>query len=105
MLSVSNILLPVDFSESSVAAARYARRFAEKFNAAVTVLHVAQPVESALGLEGGPAVVEFLESRCRGLRAQVENLCRSEFGHLRCTPIVIDGDPATTIVHYAHNHN
>ena len=43
-LQLKRILVPVDFSEPSEKALRYAGKFAEQFGAAVTLLHVIQPM-------------------------------------------------------------
>ena len=43
-LQLKRILVPVDFSEPSEKALRYAAKFAEQFGADVTLLHVIQPV-------------------------------------------------------------
>ena len=49
MIPPKHILLPVDFSERSVDAAREAEVLARHFRSGVTVLHVADPGESELG--------------------------------------------------------
>lgn len=43
-LNLRQILVPVDFSEPSKAALLYALRFAKRFGAKLTVIHVAQPI-------------------------------------------------------------
>lgn len=43
-LALKNILVPVDFSESSRKAVRYATCFARQFNAQMLLLHVVEPV-------------------------------------------------------------
>ena len=44
MLSISRILVPVDFSDRCLAILPYARAIALRFNAEVTLLHVFNPV-------------------------------------------------------------
>lgn len=43
-IALKNILVPVDFSESSRKAVRYATSFARQFSAQVLLLHVVEPV-------------------------------------------------------------
>lgn len=43
-LNIRRILVPVDFSEPSRKALRYARPFAEQFGARLTLLHVMEPI-------------------------------------------------------------
>ncbi|MGE5316209.1 MAG: universal stress protein, partial [Acidobacteriota bacterium] len=42
-LSLKKILVPIDFSEYSKKALRYAFRFAEQFSASLTLLYVVEP--------------------------------------------------------------
>jgi nucleotide-binding universal stress UspA family protein len=43
-LQLKHLLVPVDFSEPSEKALKYATRFAEQFGSTVTLLHVIQPM-------------------------------------------------------------
>ncbi|MCX6622007.1 MAG: universal stress protein, partial [Acidobacteria bacterium] len=43
MFTLRRILLPIDFSERSLAAARYAEVLARRFQARLTLLHVLPP--------------------------------------------------------------
>ena len=43
MKSLAKILLPVDFSERSLGAARYAKTLADRFHSELTLLHVLTP--------------------------------------------------------------
>ncbi len=44
LIHIGSILVPIDFSEPSRNALRYARRFAEQFGAKITLLFVNEPV-------------------------------------------------------------
>jgi universal stress protein A len=46
VVNIRSILVPVDFSEPSIRALRFAIRFAERFAATITLLHVVEPVAS-----------------------------------------------------------
>ena len=68
-LSLKNILVPLDFSEFSLKALRYAVPFAHQFGATLTLLHVVElpaysselPYPPALPLEDHDTVVRQLE--------------------------------------------
>ena len=62
MISLKNILLPTDFSETSLAAAEYAVAFARQFSAKLHILHVIEePVATIPLLEtyGAPSKEEY----------------------------------------------
>jgi universal stress protein A len=44
LTQIKKLLVPVDFSEPSQKAVKYAERFAEQFGASVTLVHVIEPV-------------------------------------------------------------
>ena len=107
MRSLSKILLPVDFSERSVGAARYARCLAEHFRSQLILLHVVPPSVYDVGcLEGGGVVAGDLgvlrtEQACRDLDAFLS----ADLGDVDVQRTVLEGDPAPAIVDFAHcNH-
>ena len=91
MISPKHILLPVDFSERSVDAAREAEVLARHFHCCVTVLHVADPHENEFGrFEPG------------GVKAQeLEKVLAHDFTGASISRIVREGDPAEEIVGFA----
>jgi nucleotide-binding universal stress UspA family protein len=62
MISLKNILLPTDFSETSLAAAEYAVELAKRFSSKIHLLHVIEePIATIPLLEtyGAPSKAEF----------------------------------------------
>ncbi len=64
-LPLKQILVPVDFSEYSEKAVKYAAKFAEQFGANVTLLHVIQPVVYPADFGYPPTVVDTLDETVR----------------------------------------
>jgi len=74
MRSGSSILLPVDFSERSAPAARYARSLAAQFHSPVILLHVLQPLQLEFGAAdiSGYMVADLFENRVREAKRELE---------------------------------
>lgn len=107
MRLLSRILLPIDFSERSLAAARCSRRLAEHFGAEVTLLHVLPPPQYEFGaLEvGGVMIAEAHKIRAERAAGQLESFRNAELAGLNTRQIVLEGDPATRIVDFAQSEN
>jgi nucleotide-binding universal stress UspA family protein len=105
MAWLDRILLPVDFSERSVGAARYAAAVARHFDSSITLLHVMQPPHYELAaLEvGGPMLSELFATRTVQMRKEIETFLEAEFSGVRTERVVLEGDPAGLIVEYAHD--
>lgn len=58
VLRLQRILVPVDFSDHSRKAVRYAARFAEQFGASLVLVHVAEPVRYPESVIIPPAMEE-----------------------------------------------
>jgi nucleotide-binding universal stress UspA family protein len=104
MQSLSRILLPVDFSERSVGAARYARLLAGPSHCETILLHVVPPVQFQLGpVEmAGVTVAELYRSQIELLQRELGALRDSELAGLRVRTALLEGDPASRIVEFAH---
>ena len=91
MAPFGKLLLPVDFSERSLDAARQAEVLARHFHSDVTVLHVVDPYEQESGrFEPG------------GVKAhELETLLARDFTGASITQIVRDGNPAREILDFA----
>ncbi|MFB3826991.1 MAG: universal stress protein [Bryobacteraceae bacterium] len=104
MQPLARILLPVDFSERSLGAARCARRLAERFHAELILLHVLTPPHYEFGaLEiGGSMLTELYV--CRSVQAEKElaAFLPDAPGAAPARRVVLEGDPARKIVEYAH---
>jgi nucleotide-binding universal stress UspA family protein len=107
MSTLTKILLPVDFSESSVVAARHAAAIARHFQAEVMLLHVNEisvlyPPAGPLdyGISNYDAVMaEYKDSR----KALLDSFARDELEGVRARRVVCSGDPAKVIVDVAHS--
>jgi nucleotide-binding universal stress UspA family protein len=95
MFPLAHILLPVDFSDRSLEAARQAEVLARHFHSEVTVLHVVDPQEQESGhFEPGGAKV-----------SELETLLARGSGGTAIRRIVCDGDPTRNILDFTTSHN
>ncbi len=68
-IRLKKILVPVDFSEYSIKALRYAARFAEQFGASLVLVHVVEPVHYPESIIIPPAMEEANRERLKLARA------------------------------------
>lgn len=105
MRSLARVLLPVDFSERSLGAARYARVLAAHFGSQLILLHALPPPAYEFGaLEIGGSMLNELYL-CRSVQAENElkGFLVDELAGLDVRRVVVEGDPARKIVEFAHN--
>lgn len=103
MSGFKHILFPVDFSERSCAAGPFIEAMANRFDAKVTLISVAQPVYyTGLGDPGGPVMVGT-ESLLLDLEERLSCAFTREYAHLRVTRVAEIGDPARVITQFAHS--
>jgi nucleotide-binding universal stress UspA family protein len=100
---LQKILLPVDFSERSACAGRYARGLAARFGAQVLLLHVLTPPceFGEMGI-GGAALAEMYSARRRQAAEDLESYMARELAGVDARRTVLEGEPATRIVELAH---
>jgi nucleotide-binding universal stress UspA family protein len=91
MVSLANILLPVDFSERSLDAARQAEVLARHFQVEVTILHVVDPHEQEFG-HFEPGGVKLSE---------LQRLLARDFTGISISQVIRDGNPAQQILDFA----
>jgi nucleotide-binding universal stress UspA family protein len=105
MLSLPRIIAPVDFSERSPGAARYAGRLACHFHSELTLLHVMEPsVYEVSAYEfTGPVSTTSAEERKSEAEALLANFLPGEFRNMNVRRVVLTGDPAGEIVSFAHS--
>jgi nucleotide-binding universal stress UspA family protein len=105
MVPLSKILLPVDFSERCLGAARYAVSLASRFQAEIVLLHVVEPLRYDFGeLEfAGVVANEVIENRITLARRQLDTFLAPELAGARVNRVLLEGDPARRIVGYAHD--
>jgi nucleotide-binding universal stress UspA family protein len=107
MQSLSKILLPVDFSERSVAAARYAKVLAARFGSELLLLHVLTPPQYELGsLEiSGSMLTELYLGRAGQASAELGAFLAAELEGIKVRRMVVEGEPAVQIVEFAHREH
>jgi nucleotide-binding universal stress UspA family protein len=105
MRSFSKILLPVDFSERSTGAARYAQALARHFHAELIFLHVLTPPNHEPGAPemAGSMLDELYRKRAEQASAELDRFMPAEPAGPKVRRIVLEGDPAKTIVCLAHD--
>jgi nucleotide-binding universal stress UspA family protein len=105
MFSLAKIVLPVDFSERSMGAARYVKVLAGRFGSEVILLHVLAPPHyefSALEV-GGTMLNELFAARSAQLRSELDAFQERELAHIQTRRLLLEGDPARKIVEFAQN--
>jgi nucleotide-binding universal stress UspA family protein len=104
MRSLLKIVLPVDFSERSLGAARYARLLAARSGAEAILLHVVVPVPFQLGpMEvASMPVPEIYRSQIELFQKDLDALRNSELAGIPARTVLLEGDPASRIVEFAH---
>ncbi len=105
MLSLPRIIAPVDFSERSPGAARYAGRLACHFHSELTLLHVldSNAYEVSAYEFTGPVVSTLPAERRSEAEALLANFLPGEFRNMNVRRIVLSGDPAGEIVEFAQS--
>lgn len=96
MLSLAKILVPIDFSERCLGAARYAIPLVEHFRAELTLLHAV----SLVGDVSAEAGVLNAARREKAQKAMNDFLCAA-LNHLKTRRIVREGDPVEVIADQA----
>lgn len=101
------ILLPVDLRESmeeparEIGAVHYARLLALRFESSLTLLHVWQHSMTDADTHWD-ALAEWRHNRAEILHRELASLFCAELPGMRTETQVMEGDPARTIVTYAH---
>jgi nucleotide-binding universal stress UspA family protein len=103
MVPIKRILVPVDFSEASSAAAYYARSLARAFGASIDVIHVVgySSLASAADMYVPPPQ-EYLDELDRQARERLERVFTPEDRAVFDTRLLLRrGDPVDEILQYA----
>ncbi|HXJ44814.1 MAG TPA: universal stress protein [Bryobacteraceae bacterium] len=97
-----NILFPVDFSERSHAAVPHVKAMAERFCAAVTLLHVVEgPAAWAIANDGGYYVEFDMPRLLKEMDERLAAFAAVDFPSGAVTRMVETGDPGTSIAQLA----
>lgn len=103
-MPLSQILVPVDFSERSTGAARYAEAIMELFGSRLTLLHVLPPPHYEFGAMevGGSVLEELFRNRAQQAQRELDAFLAGELPPERVERVLVEGDPASRIVSAAH---
>jgi universal stress protein A len=106
-IRIQRILVPIDFSEHSKNALKYAIPFAQQFKASIDVIYIVEPAvypaDFSFGQIGFPNMED--ELRVRG-SSELENLIRTEIsGRVTSRKVVRTGKPFYEINQYASEEN
>jgi hypothetical protein len=88
MLNLSTILLPVDFSERSVAAARYAGALACRFQSRVIMVHVVPNEYPVGGFEAPVALGDWWQDRLEDARRNLDAFLADDFRRMPVKRVV-----------------
>jgi nucleotide-binding universal stress UspA family protein len=104
-MPLSHILVPIDFSERSSGAVRYAEALMQRFSSRLTLLHVLPPPHYEFGAMevGGSVLEELFRNRSEQAQRELDNFLANELPADRTVRLLIEGDPATKIVALAHD--
>jgi len=104
MLAFQKILFPIDLSDSCTAAAPLVEAMARKFQAQVTLLHILEmPPTYATDWYGYMALVDTDAIRDARIN-EVNAYLTDKFQGLDVRRLVLEGDAASLITNYAHEH-
>ena len=106
MITIKTILVPVDFSETSAAARRYACALARAFGSDVHLLHVVQdPYVQPWAAEAfGVSLAGVLERWEQDARTQLDGMRPTDEMAERVHCVTRVGHPFVEIVNYAAEH-
>jgi len=107
MSLLERILVPVDFSERSLGAARYVEAIADRERSEIMLVHVTTPLNyelSALDV-GGAVLTELNSDRVQELRSQLDDFLKNDLAPFRVDRRLLEGDPARRIVELAHQEH
>jgi nucleotide-binding universal stress UspA family protein len=103
---LARILLPVDFSDRCLAAARHMIRCAEYFHSEITLLHVRASGSDVSSPEFGRSVLpDAVAERENRARHNIDQYLRAEMAHLKVRRLLLEGDEAGRIVQEADASN
>ena len=102
-VSISKILVPVDFSRRAEGAVRSAHRLASHFHAELILLHVVEPihVDYAMVEPFGNPLQELAQANRSKKQAQLDEFALHDLEGVKVTRTIADGDAAIQIVECA----
>ena len=103
-MRLEKILLPVDFSESIMGTAHYAKILACRFHSELIIAHVFETQNLMFGGETGMPP-EWYEDARRESQRLLDECCAEEFTNMPVRRLLLDGDVARTIADLAHKEH
>src|SRR5690348_15194650 len=99
MASLGLIVVPLDFSQRSAGAVRYAKLLACHSGAELRIVHVLSPPprefeEGTLG--------DLYRNRAAAVEQQMNGFLGKELAEIPTKYVILEGDPAREIIAYAH---
>ena len=109
MLRIGKILLPIDFLDPSKRVVHQAAALARHFHSEIVMLHVVTPMTYSAGMIEGnyvPANLEdLLKELIRQAQKQLDQALGPELDGIAVKRMLLEGDPALTIVKTARAEN
>jgi nucleotide-binding universal stress UspA family protein len=105
MFPVAKILVPIDFSERSNQAVRFAIPVAERLGSEIILLHVLPPYREFGAIEMASTMTDILAGRRRDAERDIAGFAREELAPHRVRRQLLDGDPAGEIVDCARREH
>lgn len=107
MEALAKIVAPVDFSERSTGAVRYAALLARHFASELTLLHVFMPLQLEFGDGAGPdsVLAELYRNRAREVAQDLDQFLSQELAGVNVRRVVLEGDAAHHIVEFSHQEH
>jgi nucleotide-binding universal stress UspA family protein len=104
-MQLSKILLPVDFSERSAAAAHYAKALACRFHSEINITHVFELNELLATTPETGLPAGWYDERKAQTRETLDEFHADEFRNMPVRRTLIEGDVARSIVDLAHSEH
>lgn len=107
MEPLARIVAPVDFSERSAGAVRYASLLARHFRAELSLVHVfaPPPLEFGDGAGSDSVLSELHRNRAAEVAKALDSFLTDELADLSVRRIVLEGDTAHRVVEFAHQEH
>ncbi len=105
--NIKKILVPIDFSDYSKSALRYAVSFAKLFNSEMVLIYVVEPIIYPPDFSMGQIAIPSMNTEWdKTANEQLEKLSKSEIpGNIRVKTLVKTGKPFVEIIETAADEN
>jgi nucleotide-binding universal stress UspA family protein len=107
MPRIGRILLPIDFQDLSKRVVHQAAVLARHFHSEIVLLHVVTPLTYSAGMLQGSYVpanlADLLKELLRQAQRNLDEALKPELNGLVVKRVLVEGDPARTIVRTAHD--